>query len=107
MARRGLADAVRVARWADAVLSPGSGHGAPDGRGALSAPTAERAAADLELTPRQVRADWDTARLAGLVEVHGDSARPGWRLRAWDRDDTAVLRGWVALDAWSLAHPAA
>ncbi|MFF1400547.1 hypothetical protein ACFVZD_43215 [Streptomyces sp. NPDC058287] len=107
MARRGLADAVRVARWADAVLSPGSGHGAPDGRGALSAPTAERAAADLELTPRQVRADWDTARLAGLVEVHGDSARPGWRLRAWDRDDTAVLRGWVALfDAWSLAHPA-
>ncbi|MEU1158913.1 hypothetical protein ABZ369_38850, partial [Streptomyces sp. NPDC005918] len=34
-------------------------------------------------------------------------ARPGWRLRAWDRDDTAVLRGWVALfDAWSLAHPA-
>jgi hypothetical protein len=38
--------------------------------------------------------------------VHGDSARPGWRLRAWDRDDSAVLRGWVALfDAWSLAHP--
>ncbi|MET7519090.1 hypothetical protein ABZS88_37790 [Streptomyces sp. NPDC005480] len=107
MARRGLADAVRVARWADAVLSPGSGHGTPDGRGALSRPTAERAAADLDLTPRQVRADWDTARLAGLVEVHGDSARPGWRLRAWDRDDTAVLRGWVALfDAWSLAHPA-
>ncbi len=46
------------------------------------------------------------ARLAGLVEVHGDSARPGWRLRAWNRDDSAVLRGWVALfDAWSLAHP--
>jgi hypothetical protein len=38
--------------------------------------------------------------------VHGDSARPGWRLRAWDRDDSAVLRGWVALfDAWSLAYP--
>lgn len=38
--------------------------------------------------------------------MHGDSARPGWRLRAWDRDDSAVLRGWVALfDAWSLAHP--
>ncbi|WP_189492006.1 hypothetical protein [Streptomyces antnestii] len=107
MARRGLAGAVRVARWADAALSPGRGHGTPDGRGALSVATAERAAADLDLTPRQVRADWDTARLAGLVEVHGDTARPGWRLRAWDRDDTAVLRGWVALfDAWSLAHPA-
>ncbi|NEB79935.1 hypothetical protein G3I40_32645, partial [Streptomyces sp. SID14478] len=39
--------------------------------------------------------------------VHGDIARPGWRLRVWDRDDTAVLRGWVALfDAWSLVHPA-
>ncbi|MYR84892.1 hypothetical protein GTY41_07990, partial [Streptomyces sp. SID685] len=67
---------------------------------------ADRAAADLGLTPEQIRADWDTARLAGLVEVHGDSARPGWRLRAWDRDDSAVLRGWVALfDAWSLALP--
>lgn len=41
------------------------------------------------------------------MEVHGGHARPGWRLRAWDRDDTAVLRGWVALfDAWSLVHPA-
>ncbi|MGW6061052.1 hypothetical protein [Streptomyces sp. NPDC055189] len=109
MARRRLADAVRVARWADTSLRPGrSGAGAaPDGRGTLSAATAERAAADLALTPDQVRADWDTARLAGLIEVHGDSARPGWRLRAWDRDDAAVLRGWVALfDAWSLAHAA-
>ncbi|MEU4798902.1 hypothetical protein [Streptomyces sp. NPDC023327] len=108
-AREGLADAVRVARWADAALRPGPARtGArPDGRGALSDATAERAAAELGLTPAQVRADWDTARLAGLVEMHGDSARPGWRLRAWDRDDTAVLRGWVALfDAWSLAHPA-
>ncbi|AZM57516.1 hypothetical protein DMA15_07865 [Streptomyces sp. WAC 01529] len=108
-ARAGLADAVRVARWADAALRPGPGRtGAkPDGNGTLSDATAERAAAELGLTPAQVRADWDTARLAGLVEVHGDSARPGWRLRAWDRDDTAVLRGWVALfDAWSLAHPA-
>ncbi|HZX38136.1 MAG TPA: hypothetical protein VFF37_07365, partial [Streptomyces sp.] len=72
----------------------------------LSGVTAEQAAADLGLTPAQVSADWDTARLAGLIEVHGDTARPGWRLRAWDRDDSAVLRGWVALfDAWSLAHP--
>ncbi len=99
----------RVARWADTALRPGPGStgGTPDGKGTLSDATAERAAAELGLTAAQVRADWDTARLAGLVEVHGDRARPGWRLRAWDRDDTAVLRGWVALfDAWSLAHPA-
>ncbi|MER5184271.1 hypothetical protein ABT009_39075 [Streptomyces sp. NPDC002896] len=106
MARSGLAGPVRVARWADAALRPGR-DGATDGGATLSDATAERAAADLDLTPEQVRADWDTARLAGLVEVHGDVARPGWRLRAWDRDDSAVLRGWVALfDAWSLAHPA-
>ncbi|MFE2044525.1 hypothetical protein ACFXAZ_27090 [Streptomyces sp. NPDC059477] len=79
---------------------------APEDRATMSAPTAERAAEELGLTPAQVRADWDTARLAGLVEVHGGVARPGWRLRAWHRDDSAVLRGWVALfDAWSLAHP--
>ncbi|MFE9811192.1 hypothetical protein [Streptomyces sp. NPDC005548] len=106
MARTGLSDAARVARWADAALRPGRDDATPDGKGALSEATAERAATELGLTPAQVRADWDTARLAGLIEVHGDSARPGWRLRAWSRDDSAVLRGWVALfDAWSLAHP--
>lgn len=106
MARSGLAGAARVAHWADAALRPGRDSASPDGKGTLSDATAERAAAELGLTPAQVRADWDTARLAGLVEVHGDTARPGWRLRAWDRDDSAVLRGWVALfDAWSLAHP--
>ncbi|MET9850944.1 hypothetical protein ACFZC6_11300 [Streptomyces ossamyceticus] len=106
MARTVLADAARVARWADAALRPGREGAGSDGKGTLSDATAERAAADLGLTPDQVRHDWDTARLAGLVEVHGDSARPGWRLRAWHRDDSAVLRGWVALfDAWSLAHP--
>lgn len=94
-----LADAVRIARWA-----------AVD-RNAVTAPPdvvdGERAAAALDLTPAQVRAGWDRARLAGLVELHGDTARPGWRLHAWDRDDSAVLRGWVALfDAWSLVHPA-
>ncbi|MFI2433682.1 hypothetical protein [Streptomyces sp. NPDC018693] len=104
MARSGLAGAARVARWADAALGPGSDAATADGKATLSEATAERAAGDLGLTPAQVRADWDTARLAGLVEVHGASARPGWRLRAWDRDDSAVLRGWVALfDAWSLA----
>ncbi|MFJ9727461.1 hypothetical protein ACIRP3_32365 [Streptomyces sp. NPDC101209] len=105
MARSHLAAAARVARWADVALGPGS-DGAGDGKATLADTTAERAAGDLGLTAAQVRADWDTARLAGLVEVHGDSARPGWRLRAWDRDDSAVLRGWVALfDAWSLAYP--
>ncbi|WP_190220793.1 hypothetical protein [Streptomyces griseosporeus] len=106
MARSGLAGAVRVARWADSALGPGRAGATADGKATLSEATAERAARELGLTVAQVRADWDTARLAGLVEVHGDSARPGWRLRAWDRDDSAVLRGWVALfDAWSLAHP--
>ncbi len=106
MARSGLAGAARVARWADAALRPGRDGASPDGKGTLADETAEQAAADLGLTPAQVRADWDTARLAGLIEVHGDSARPGWRLRAWNRDDSAVLRGWVALfDAWSLARP--
>ncbi|WUT32840.1 hypothetical protein OG392_09070 [Streptomyces sp. NBC_00691] len=103
-ARHVLADAVRIARWAaverGATAAPRSGPGA--------APAQERAAAALNLTPGQIRAGWDRARLAGLVELHGDTARPGWRLHAWDRDDSAVLRGWVALfDAWSLVHPAA
>ncbi|RSS45518.1 hypothetical protein EF906_04670 [Streptomyces sp. WAC08241] len=102
-ARHVLADAVRIARWAAVEGGPRT---APrTGSGAL--PPQERAAAALDLTPGQVRAGWDRARLAGLVELHGDTARPGWRLHAWDRDDSAVLRGWVALfDAWSLVHPA-
>ncbi|MGW1257451.1 hypothetical protein ACWD5Q_20270 [Streptomyces sp. NPDC002513] len=106
MARAVLAGAARVARWADASPGPGRDGATSDGKGTLSDTAAEQAAADLGLTTAQVRADWDTARLAGLVEVHGDIARPGWRLRAWNRDDSAVLRGWVALfDAWSLACP--
>ncbi|MEU9991702.1 hypothetical protein AB0E10_33855 [Streptomyces sp. NPDC048045] len=106
MARTGLAGAVRVARWADAALGPGRNGATTDGKATLSDATTQGAAAALGLSSAQVRADWDTARLAGLIEVHGDSARPGWRLRAWDRDDSAVLRGWVALfDAWSLASP--
>nr|WP_254394491.1 hypothetical protein [Streptomyces sp. AC512_CC834] len=106
MARSGLADAARVARWADSALGPGRGSATADGKATLSDATADHAARELGLTGAKVRADWDTARLAGLVEVHGDTARPGWRLRAWNRDDSAVLRGWVALfDAWSLAHP--
>ncbi|MFJ2782503.1 MULTISPECIES: hypothetical protein [unclassified Streptomyces] len=97
-ARHVLADAVRIARWAAVER----GAGAAPGTG----PAQERAAAALDLTPGQIRAGWDRARLAGLVELHGGTARPGWRLHAWDRDDSAVLRGWVALlDAWSLVHP--
>ena len=108
MARSGLADAARVAHWADRALGPGRDGAGSDGKGTLSDETAGRAAGDLGLTAAQVRAAWDTARLAGLIEVHGDSARPGWRLRAWNRDDSAVLRGWVALfDAWSIAYPEA
>ncbi|MFJ4961944.1 hypothetical protein EES43_05325 [Streptomyces sp. ADI96-02] len=99
-ARAVLADAVRVAHWA--AGAPG-----PAGSPPLAAHALERAATALELSPAQVRAGWDRARLAGLIELHGDTARPGWRLRAWDRDDSAVLRGWVALfDAWSLVHAA-
>ncbi|GHJ38454.1 hypothetical protein [Streptomyces sp. TS71-3] len=103
IARRGLAGAVRIAHWADRAVRPGGGEATLDGSGALSGAAVERAAADLGLTHQQARADWDTARLAGLIELHGGTARAGWRLRAWDRDDSAVLRGWVALfDAWSL-----
>lgn len=92
-----LADAVRIAHWAADGTSPGSV--------TLAAQALERAAAAMELSPAQVLTGWDRARLAGLIELHGDTARPGWRLRAWDRDDSAVLRGWVALfDAWSLVH---
>ncbi|MEU3986476.1 hypothetical protein AB0F77_41540 [Streptomyces sp. NPDC026672] len=106
MARSGLADAARLAHWADTALGPGGDGATDDGKSTLSDATAERAAHELGQTVAQIRADWDTARLAGLVEVHGGIARPGWRLRAWDRDDSAVLRGWVALfDAWSLAYP--
>lgn len=105
-ARASLADAVRLARWAELHLGGADGAG-PALAGALPAAEAERAAAQLSLTPGQIRVGWDRARLAGLIEMHGGHARPGWRLRAWNRDDTAVLRGWVALfDAWSLVHPA-
>ncbi|UCM87187.1 hypothetical protein [Streptomyces marincola] len=96
-ARAQLADAVRLARWAQRTGT------SPD-------TAAERAAGDLGLTVRQTHDHWGRARLAGLIEQGRDgtgSVRAGWRLRAWDHDDTAALRGWVALlDAWSLARPA-
>ncbi|MFJ9411939.1 hypothetical protein [Streptomyces sp. NPDC101393] len=104
-ARAVLAGAARLARWADGAGGTGTGLRAGSD-GALPAAAVARAAEALRLAPEQVRADWDRARLSGLIELHGGLARPGWRLRAWDRDDTAALRGWVALfDAWSLARP--
>ena len=100
LARAELADAVRLARWA------GTGPGTAGPTGILPDAPLHEAAAVLDLTPGQIRTAWDRARLSGLIELHRGTARPGWRLRAWDNDDTAVLRGWVALfDAWSLAHP--
>ncbi|EGJ78309.1 hypothetical protein STTU_5520 [Streptomyces sp. Tu6071] len=113
-ARTVLAGAAALARWSAEALRPAATGPlrtpppAPRGHeGTLSPAQAGQAAAALGLRPAEVRAHWDAARLAGLVETHGGHARPGWRLRAWDRDDMAVLRGWVALfDAWSLFHPA-
>jgi hypothetical protein len=100
LARAQLGAAARLARWA------GTGSGSTGRHGILPDEALARAAAELDLTPQQIRTAWDHARLAGLIELHGGTARAGWRLRAWDGDDTAVLRGWVALfDAWSLAHP--
>ncbi|MFI9718941.1 hypothetical protein ACIHFE_04685 [Streptomyces sp. NPDC052396] len=99
-ARAHLTGTVRLARWAAEECEPGL---APV---ILGAQAVEQAAAALRMTAHQVRAEWDRARLAGLLELHEGTARPGWRLTAWDRDDSAVLRGWVALfDAWSLVLP--
>ncbi len=98
-ARAQLAEAVRLARWAERTGT------SPEAAG-------REAAAELGLTQSQVSDHWGRARLAGLVEYGADGAdggtvRAGWRLRAWEEDDTAALRGWVALfDAWSLARPA-
>ncbi|GGO81252.1 hypothetical protein GCM10012280_05040 [Wenjunlia tyrosinilytica] len=105
-ARSQLADAVRLARWAD-----GTPHGPVAIRVSssvtLPAVEARRAAEALELTAEGVRTAWEHARLAGLLELREGLARPGWRLRVWDTDNGAVLRGWVALfDAWSLASAA-
>ncbi|TDC04459.1 hypothetical protein E1265_35950, partial [Streptomyces sp. 8K308] len=92
-ARGLLAEAVRLAHWAQrAGVSPET--------------DVRRAATELGMTEAQVRDRWSHARLAGLVEPAADGApvTAGWRLRAWEHDDTAALRGWVALfDAWSLA----
>ena len=95
-ARALLADAVRVAHWARAA-------------GVSPEQDAAGAARELAMSTAELRENWSRARLAGLLEIDGEggAVRAGWRLRAWDRDDTAALRGWVALfDAWCLARPA-
>ncbi|MEZ0064829.1 hypothetical protein ABIA32_000817 [Streptacidiphilus sp. MAP12-20] len=95
-ARRLLADAVRIARWAGELP-------AVDRRGDLLPADAEAAAKALALTFDQAVAAWERARLTGLIELRGGGAGPGWRLHAWEHDDEAVLRGWAALfDAWTL-----
>nr|WP_245834056.1 hypothetical protein [Streptomyces aidingensis] len=96
LVRRLLAPAVALARWAERT-------------GADPAADPARAGGELGMTPAQVRDHFSRARLAGLVEQDGEgrAVRSGWRLRAWESDDTAVLRGWVALfDGWSLVRPA-
>ena len=108
MARAGLAAAARRRPLGGHALGPGSDARRPTARPPSPRRPRNGPPRELGLTAGSGPRRLGPARLAGLVEVHGDTARPGWRLRAWDRDDSAVLRGWVALfDAWSLAHPAA
>ncbi|MEZ0089387.1 hypothetical protein [Streptacidiphilus sp. EB129] len=99
LARRLLADAVRIARWAGELPNV-------DRRGDLLTDDLVAAGRALAMTPAQAMAAWERARLAGLVELRGSGAGPGWRLHAWEHDDEAVLRGWAALfDAWTLLVP--
>ncbi|WP_037571640.1 hypothetical protein [Phaeacidiphilus oryzae] len=99
LARRLLADAVRVARWAGELP-------AVDRRGDLLPDDAQAAGRALGMTVGAAAESWERARLVGLVELRGAGAGPGWRLHAWEHDDDAVLRGWAALfDAWTLLVP--
>jgi len=99
LARRLLADAVRIARWAGELP-------AVDRRGDLLPEDAEAASRALGMSVGAAQASWERARLVGLVELRGAGAGAGWRLHAWERDDDAVLRGWAALfDAWTLLVP--
>ncbi|WP_225448314.1 hypothetical protein [Streptacidiphilus sp. P02-A3a] len=99
LARRLLADAVRIARWAGELPSV-------DRRGDLHEADAHAAGLALALTVPAAAEAWERARLTGLIELRGSGAGPGWRLHAWEHDDEAVLRGWAALfDAWTLLVP--
>ncbi|WP_344443445.1 hypothetical protein [Kitasatospora nipponensis] len=99
LARRMLADAVRVARWAGELE-------AVDKRGELLPEDARAAGRALAMTVGAAAKAWGQALLVGLVEPRDGGAAPGWRLHAWEHDDEAVLRGWSALfDAWTLLAP--
>ena len=99
LARRLLADAVRIAHWAGDLPSV-------DRRGDLHEADAHAAGLALGLSMPAAAEAWERARLTGLVELRGTGAVPGWRLHAWAHDDEAVLRGWAALfDAWTLLVP--
>ena len=99
LARRLLADAVRIARWAGELPNV-------DRRGDLLEGDAVDAGHALAMTHDDTVASWERARLTGLVELRGSGAGPGWRLHAWEHEDEAVLRGWAALfDAWTLLVP--
>nr|WP_257018997.1 hypothetical protein [Streptomyces sp. TLI_235] len=98
-ARRMLADAVRIARWAGEL-------GEVDKRGELLPDDARAAGRALAMTVGAAAKAWGQALLVGLVELRDGGAGPGWRLNAWEHDDEAVIRGWSALfDAWTLLAP--
>ncbi|MDH6142084.1 MULTISPECIES: hypothetical protein [Kitasatospora] len=99
LARRMLADAVRIARWAGELE-------AVDKRGELLPDDARAAGRALAMTVGAAAKAWGQALMVGLVEPRDGGAAPGWRLHAWEHDDEAVLRGWSALfDAWTLLAP--
>ncbi|WP_354642789.1 hypothetical protein [Kitasatospora camelliae] len=99
LARRMLADAVRVARWAGELDQV-------DKRGELLPDDARAAGRALAMTVGAAAKAWGQALLVGLVELRDGGAGPGWRLHAWEHDDEAVIRGWSALfDAWTLLAP--
>lgn len=99
LARRMLADAVRIARWAGELNEV-------DKRGELLPEDARAAGRALAMTVGAAAKAWGQALLVGLVELRDGGAGPGWRLHAWDHDDEAVIRGWSALfDAWTLLAP--
>lgn len=99
LARRMLADAVRIARWAGELEEV-------DKRGELLPEDARAAGRALAMTVGAAANSWGQALLVGLVEAREGGAAPGWRLHAWEHDDEAVIRGWSALfDAWTLVAP--
>ncbi|MFJ6215796.1 hypothetical protein ACIQGZ_21055 [Streptomyces sp. NPDC092296] len=99
LARRMLADAVRISRWSGELDRV-------DKRGELLPEDARAAGRALAMTVGAAAKAWGQALLTGLVELRDGGSGPGWRLHAWEHDDEAVVRGWSALfDAWTLLAP--